>query len=545
MRSGARRNEPEPGGRVAATTLTGDLSRHGLVARGDVYWNLSAPELCEHALRRDEGRLAECGAFVAVTQPHTGRSPNDKFVVREPSTEEQIWWGDVNVPFEPDAFQRVREAVLEHLAERDLFVRDVWAGADAAYRLGVRVISPSAWHSLFVHNMFIDPAAEEREGFEPGFLVLHAPEFEADPEVHGTRSTTFIILNFAERTVLIGGTRYAGEIKKSIFTVMNYMLPQRRALPMHCSANVGGAGDVALFFGLSGTGKTTLSADPMRHLIGDDEHGWTDHGVFNFEGGNYAKVIRLSPEGEPLIYQASRRFGAILENVVLDEETREVRFDDDSITENTRSSYPIDFIPGAVPTGCGAHPRHVVFLAADAFGVLPPIARLTPEQAMYHFLSGYTAKVAGTERGVTEPKATFSACFGAPFLPLRPAVYAGLLGDRLREHDSHCWIVNTGWTGGPYGVGHRMKLEHTRAMIHAALHGRLRHLPTRTDPTFGLEVPESVQGVPDSVLDPRSTWPDPERYDEQARKLAGMFRENFRKFEESVTPEIVQAGPKA
>jgi phosphoenolpyruvate carboxykinase (ATP) len=523
--------------------MTTDLARHGLRPDGTVHWNLPAAELCEHAIRRGEGKFSECGAFVALTRPHTGRSPNDKFVVREPGTEGQIWWGDVNVPFDPEKFEQLRQDVLEYLSQQDLYVRDVWAGADPAYRLGVRVISQSAWHSLFVHNMFIDPTEEEKAAFEPGFVVLHAPEFQAEPRRHGTRSGTFIVLSFAERVVLIGGTRYAGEIKKSVFTIMNYMLPQQQALPMHCSANVGDGGDVALFFGLSGTGKTTLSADPLRHLIGDDEHGWTEDGVFNFEGGNYAKVIRLSPEGEPLIYRASRRFGAILENVVLDDETREILFDDDTITENTRSSYPITFIEGAVPTKRGGHPRHVLFLAADAYGVLPPIARLTPAQAMYHFLSGYTAKVAGTERGVTEPKAAFSACFGAPFLPLPPRVYAAMLGERLQQHGSHCWLVNTGWTGGPYGEGHRMKLQYTRAMIHAALHGRLRDVKMRSDPTFGFEVPTTVPGVPDDVLDPRATWQDKDAYDAQARKLAEMFRRNFEKFAD-VAEEIRSAGPR-
>jgi phosphoenolpyruvate carboxykinase (ATP) len=425
-----------------------------------------------------------------------------------------------------------------------LFVRDVHAGSDPEYRLNVRAVSTNAWHTLFIHNMFIEPSAEEREAFDPGFTILHAPEFHADPAVHGTRSGTFVVLNFAERVVLIGGTRYAGEMKKSVFTVLNYVLPRLGVLSMHCSANQGPRGDVALFFGLSGTGKTTLSTDPKRHLIGDDEHGWSDRGVFNFEGGNYAKVIRLSPEGEPLIHAASRRFGAILENVVLDEETRAVDFDDDSITENTRSSYPIAFIDGAVPGSAGGHPHHIVFLTADAFGVMPPIAKLSPEQAMYHFLSGYTAKVAGTERGVTEPKAAFSACFGAPFLPLPPSAYATMLGEKIARHHAQCWLVNTGWTGGPFGVGRRMRLGFTRAMVDAMLDGRLIGVPTHPDPVFGLQIPAHVPGVPEEVLDAKRTWSDPAAYDAQAAKLAGMFRDNFEKFRGVVGPDVAAAGPR-
>jgi len=524
-------------------TLSADLSRHGLKPRGPVHWNLGAAGLIEQAIRRGEGSLTEDGAFVAITTPHTGRSPNDKFVVREPSSEDKIAWGSVNVPLSVEHFERLHRDVLRYLEGQELFVQDLYAGADPAYRLNVRVISPSAWHSLFARNMFIVPPAEARRDFEPGFTVLHAPEMQADPAVHGTRTGTFIVINFGERVVLIGGTRYAGEIKKSIFTVMNYLLPLQGVLSMHCSANVGPKGDVALFFGLSGTGKTTLSTDPNRRLIGDDEHGWSDAGVFNFEGGNYAKVIRLSPEGEPLIYAASRRFGAILENVVMDPETRVVNWDDDSITENTRSSYPLQFIEGAVESGCAGHPNHVVFLTADAFGVLPPISKLTREQAMYHFLSGYTAKVAGTERGVTEPKATFSTCFGAPFLPLPASTYARMLGEKIERHNAQCWLVNTGWTGGPYGVGSRMKLAYTRAMVDAAISGKLDGVETRQDPIFGLHVPVSVPGVPDEVLMPRQTWSDPAAYDEQAKKLAAMFRENFEKFAADVSEAVRAAGP--
>ena len=521
-----------------------DLQQQGIKAPKAVHWNQTAAVLIEQAVRRGEGSLTEDGAFVGITSPHTGRSPDDKFVVREPDSEARVWWGKVNVAVEPEKFRKLHDAVREHLAQQELFVQDLWAGADHSYRLGVRVITPNAWHALFAQNMFIVPTAEEREPFAPGFTVLHAPELQADPAIHGTRTGTFIVLSFAERVVLIGGTRYAGEIKKSIFTVMNYLLPQQNVLPMHCSANVGEDGDVALFFGLSGTGKTTLSADPKRFLIGDDEHGWSEAGVFNFEGGNYAKAIKLTREGEPLIYAASRRFGAILENVVMDPDTRVVDWNSDALTENTRSSYPIEFIEGAVADGKSGHPSHVMFLTADAYGVLPPISRLTREQAMYHFLSGYTAKVAGTERGVSEPKATFSTCFGAPFLPLPPSVYAEMLGRKLEEHDAHCWLINTGWTGGPYGVGTRMKLQYTRAMIHAALRGQLDDVATHPDPVFGLHVPESVPGVPDDVLQPRTTWSDGAAYDQQASKLAKMFVENFEKFAPFVTDGVRKSAPK-
>jgi phosphoenolpyruvate carboxykinase (ATP) len=528
----------EPG-----TTERTSLREHGLSPTARVHWNLAVAELVEHAVSRGEGRLSADGSFVASTVPHTGRAPKDKFTVREGSSEEEIWWGEVNVALSPEHYGSLRRDILAHLNARDdLYIRDVWAGADPDYRLDVRVVTPSAWHSMFVDNMFLDPGPEGRSGFQVGFTVLHAPGFQADPARHGTRSDAFVVINFGERTVLIGGTSYAGEIKKSIFSVMNYLLPQQGVLPMHCSANVGAGGDVALFFGLSGTGKTTLSADPGRALIGDDEHGWADSGVFNFEGGNYAKVIRLSSEGEPMIWAASRRFGAILENVVLDE-ARVPDFDDDSVTENTRSSYPLRFIEGAVPDQRGSHPSNVVFLTADAFGVLPPIAKLTRSQAMYHYLSGYTAKVAGTERGVTEPKATFSACFGAPFLPLPPARYAQMLGALLDRHDAQTWLVNTGWTGGPYGEGHRMDLRHTRRMVTAALSGELDAVPTRDDPVFGFSVPERVPDVPDGILRPRETWPDPRAYDEQANKLVLMFRENFERFAESVPDPVRRAGP--
>jgi len=528
---------------VATTTKRTDLSEHGLNPTGRLHWNLPPAELIEHAVWRGEGQLSADGSFVAVTAPHTGRSPKDKFTVKEPATADEIWWGDVNVPMEPGSFEALRADLLKYLNEQDdLYVRDVWAGADPEYRLNVRVVTPSAWHSVFVNNMFLEPFGDHRSHFEARFTVLHAPEFQAEPQEHGTNSGAFVVVSFAERQVLIGGTRYAGEIKKSIFSVMNYLLPQHDVLSMHCSANMGENGDVALFFGLSGTGKTTLSTDPDRLLIGDDEHGWSKDGVFNFEGGNYAKVVRLSKEGEPLIWAASRRFGAILENVVLDEK-REPQFDDVSITENTRSSYPLRHIKSAVRDKRGGHPTNVIFLTADAFGVLPPIARLSRDQAAYHFLSGYTAKVAGTEKGVTEPKATFSACFGAPFLPLPPSRYAELLKGLIEEHDVNTWLVNTGWTGGAFGEGHRMELAHTRRMVTAALTGELDNVGFHADPVFGLEIPNHVRGVPDEVLLPRQTWEHPTEYDEQAEKLAGMFRENFKKFADNVTEGVRQAGP--
>jgi phosphoenolpyruvate carboxykinase (ATP) len=522
---------------------TVELARHGINAAGALHRNPSPAVLIEHAVRRGEGRLTSGGAFVGLTAPHTGRSPDDKFVVVEPSSADRIWWGKVNRPLASGKFELLAEDVRRYLAGCDLFVSDLWAGADEKYRLGVRFVSPSAWHSVFVNNMFLIPPAALREEFDPGFTVLHAPEFEASPQRHGCRSGTVIAIDFGQRLVVIAGTRYAGELKKSVFTVMNYLMPARGVLPMHCSANVGPGGDVALFFGLSGTGKTTLSADPERRLIGDDEHGWTDEGVFNFEGGNYAKVIRLSPAGEPLIHAASTRFGAILENVVLDDGTRAVDFDDDSITENTRSSYPIAFIPGHVESGRAGHPENVVFLTADAFGVMPPIARLTPEQAMYHFLSGYTAKLAGTERGVTEPRAAFSACFGAPFLPLPPSVYADMLGRKLQEHGVRVWLVNTGWTGGAFGTGERMELAYTRAMVRAVLAGRLHTVETVPDPVFGLHIPQRVPGVPDHVLQPRATWSDPAGYDRAADRLAAMFRENFETFAGTVSEAVRRAGP--
>jgi phosphoenolpyruvate carboxykinase (ATP) len=529
-------------------TKTSELHREGTtpVAEGLqpklAHRNLRAPELIEAALKRNEGQLSDHGAFSAVTAPHTGRSAKDKFIVDEPGSTADIWW-DKNAKMDPAAFDRLHDDVRAHLAAQEVFVQDLFGGADPAYRLPVRFVTPNAWHALFVRNMFIRPETAELAGFEPKFTVLHAPEFQADPARHGTRTSTVIALNFAKRLIIIGGTRYAGEMKKSIFTVLNYLLPKQGVLPMHCSANIGPNGDTAIFFGLSGTGKTTLSADPKRGLIGDDEHGWSDHGTFNFEGGCYAKVIKLRPDTEPEIYAATQMFGTVLENCVIDPDTRAVDYDATSITENTRACYPIHYIPNHVSSGMGGIPKHVVFLTADAYGVLPPIARLTPEQAMYQFLSGYTAKVAGTERGVTEPTATFSSCFGAPFLPLHAAVYARMLGDQIAKHGARVWLVNTGWTGGAYGTGSRMKLSYTRAMVEAALTGKLDGQQFTRDAVFGFDVPTAVPGVPTELLTPRSTWADGAAYDVQARKLAGMFRDNFEQFKAQVPEAAAKAGP--
>jgi phosphoenolpyruvate carboxykinase (ATP) len=520
------------------------LSAQGLTPSGTVQWNLMSPALIESAIRRREGTLADMGPFVATTAPHTGRSPNDKFVVREPGTEAEVDWGKVNQPIGAAHFDRLLADVQAYLNGLDeLFVQDLFCGADESHRLNVRYVTPNAWHASFVRNMFIRPDPDALPGFAPNFTVLHAPEFHAMPDTHGTRTSTFIVLNLARRMILIGGTRYAGELKKSMFTVMNYLMPKAGVLSMHCSANVGAGGDTALFFGLSGTGKTTLSADPERSLIGDDEHGWSERGIFNYEGGCYAKVINLSAEQEPDIFATTQMFGTILENVVLDPVTRRVKFADQSITENTRASYPLPYIRNHVPSGRGGHPKNIVFLTADAFGVLPPIARLTREQAMYYFMSGYTAKVAGTERGVTEPQATFSSCFGAVFLVWHASKYADMLGQLIDQHGSTVWLVNTGWSGGPYGVGKRMKLPYTRSMIRAVLSGALRDAPTETDPVFGLAMPTAVKDVPSEVLNPRNTWSDKSAYDAQAKKLAEMFRKNFEKFG-NVEPSITSAGPK-
>src|SRR6185312_13668040 len=484
------------------------LKDQGLAPTGTVHFNMVPPELFDAAARRQEGQFADMGPYAAVTAPHTGRSPKDKFLVSNPDTDGDVDWGDVNRKMDPAHFAALLADVQAYLDKQpELFVQDLYCGAAPNYQLSVRYVSPNAWQMAFVRNMFIRPDRKTLETFAPNFTVLHAPEMQADPAKHGTRTGTFVVLNLAKRMILIGGTRYAGELKKAMFTVMNYMLPKQGVLSMHCSANIGKGGDTALFFGLSGTGKTTLSADPSRDLIGDDEHGWSREGVFNFEGGCYAKVINLSPDTEPDIYRTTQMFGTILENVVLDDQKR-IKFADQSITENTRASYPLTYIPNHVPSGRGGHPKNVVLLTADAFGVLPPISKLTPEQAMYYFLSGYTAKVAGTERGVTEPQATFSAAFGAVFLVWPAAKYADMLGELLREHGSNVWLLNTGWSGGPYGVGKRMKLSYTRAMVNALLSGALDKVPTTTDPIFGLNVPQSVPDVPKEVLNARGTWDD-------------------------------------
>jgi phosphoenolpyruvate carboxykinase (ATP) len=519
-----------------------DLSKHGIRAAGRIHWDPTTSMLYTHALARREAVLAEGGPMVVDTGVHTGRSPKDKFVVREPGSEERIWWGDVNQPLGEESFDGLREKVVAYLEQcNELYVVDAFACADPAQRIAVRVITDMPYHALFAKTMFIDPSAEEAESFVPDALVLHAPAVESDPETDGTRSGTFVVLHPTRTEILIGGTYYAGEIKKSIFTVLNDRLPLQGVFPMHCSANVGADGDVAIFFGLSGTGKTTLSADPERSLIGDDEHGWGDDGVFNLEGGCYAKVIRLSATAEPEIFAMTHTFGTILENVTVDERGM-LDLDDDSKTENTRAAYKLEQIPNALPTKRAGHPSHVLMLTADAFGILPPIARLTRDQAMFYFLSGFTAKLAGTEIGVTEPQPTFSTCFGAPFLAQPPAVYARLLGEKLDRHGATVWLVNTGWTGGPFGVGERMPIAATRALLRAALSGELSDIDYRTDTLFGFEVPVAVPGVDSKLLDPRSTWGDPAEYNEKAKELALMFSKNFEKFD--ADQNLVDAGPR-
>ena len=521
------------------------LENHGIRNVSGAYWNLATPALVEEVIKRREGYLSHLGPLVVATGHHTGRSPNDRFVVRQGESAKNIWWGKVNKEFSTENFDRLYSKLLAFLQGKDIFVQDCYAGADPAYRLKVRVITTQAWHSHFARNMFVQAPRQELGDFVPEFTVINAPRFHADPEVDGTRSEAFIIVNFEKKVVIIGGTSYAGEIKKSIFSVLNYLLPRRGVLSMHCSANLGKGGDVALFFGLSGTGKTTLSADPGRALIGDDEHGWSDNGIFNFEGGCYAKVIKLSASAEPEIYETTRRFGTVLENVAMDYATRRIDLDDDSLTENTRASYPLTHIPNIVRSGMAGHPTNIIMLTADAFGVMPPIARLTPEQAMYHFISGYTAKLAGTERGVTEPQPAFSSCFGAPFMALHPSVYGNLLKDKIRRHHVSCWLVNTGWTGGPYGVGSRMKIQYTRAMINAAISGRLVGVEYETDPVFGLHLPKSCPDVPAEVLNPRNTWADKEAYDRQAVELARAFRRNFVDYADAVSDSVCAAGPPA
>jgi phosphoenolpyruvate carboxykinase (ATP) len=526
---------------MATTESRTGLAVHGIDPAGAVHWNPSTSQLYTDALTRGEARLAEGGPLAVDTGKHTGRSPKDKFVVREPGSEERIWWGDVNAEISEEHFEGLREKVTAHVGGcDDLYVVDAFAGADPKQRIAVRVVTTHPYHALFARTMFIDPTEEELRDFEPQALVLHAPALESDPDADGTRTGTFVVLHPSRQEVLIGGSFYAGEIKKSIFTLMNDRLPLEGVFPMHCSANVGEDGDVAIFFGLSGTGKTTLSADPERSLIGDDEHGWGDDGVFNFEGGCYAKVINLSAEAEPEIYKTTRTYGTILENVVLDERGN-VDLADGSKTENTRAAYKLEQIANALPAKRAGHPQSVIFLTADAFGILPPIARLTRDQAMYWFLSGFTAKLAGTEIGVKEPQPTFSACFGAPFLPQPPVVYARLLAKRLDEHGAKVWLVNTGWTGGMYGEGSRMPIKATRGLLRAAIAGELAGVEYRTDPLFGFEVPVSVPGVDSSLLQPRLTWADPEAYDAKARELADMFRENFSKF--AADDNIVAGGP--
>ncbi len=506
--------------------------------------NLATAELYEYAIRAGEGLIAAEGPLVVRTGKHTGRSPKDKFVVREPSTEAKVWWGEINQPIEEARYDGLRARLLGYLADRDLFAQDCFVGAHPDHRRSLRVYTETAWASIFARNLFRRPSPEELRDFSPNFTIINAPSFKADPSLDGTRSETAILVHLARREVIIVGTEYAGEIKKSVFTVMNFLLPDEGVLPMHSAANVGPDGDPAVFFGLSGTGKTTLSADPYRTLIGDDEHGWGDVGVFNFEGGCYAKTIRLSPMYEPDIFQTTKRFGTILENVDLDPVTRHLDLNSERFTENTRGAYPLHFIGNASETGITGQPRNVVLLTADAFGVLPPISRLTHEQAMYHFISGYTAKLAGTEVGIREPRATFSACFGAPFMPRHPGVYAEMLGDRLAMYDVPVWLVNTGWTGGPYGVGERMNINFTRSMVRAALAGKLDGVPTETDPIFGVAVPLWCPDVPSEFLQPRSTWQDPEAYDAQARELARMFAHNFDQYADGVSEGVRAAGPR-
>ncbi len=514
----------------------------GLNEAAAVHWNLLEPKLYEEAIRRNEGQVVAGGAFVADTGQHTGRSPKDKFVVEDDVTRDIVWW-DNNGRMEQAKFDVLYADFRAHAANRELFAQDLYGGADPAHRIATRVYTEYAWHSIFIRNLLIRPDSEELASFDPEFTIIDLPSFRADPERHGCRSETVIACNFAKKLILIGGSEYAGEMKKSVFTILNFLLPPKGVMPMHCSANVGEQGDTAVFFGLSGTGKTTLSADPTRTLIGDDEHGWSPEGVFNFEGGCYAKTINLSREAEPEIYATTERFGTILENVVIDPETRQPDFTDASKTENTRCAYPIHYIPNASLTGRAPQPQNIIMLTADAFGVMPPIARLTPAQAMYTFLSGYTAKVAGTERGVTEPQATFSTCFGAPFLPLHPSEYGNLLRDLIAKYDVDCWLVNTGWTGGAYGVGSRMPIKATRTLLSAALDGSLKNAEFRTDAHFGFEVPVEVPGVDSAILDPRSTWADKAAFDVQANKLVQMFIDNFAPFEEHVDAAVLNAAP--
>jgi phosphoenolpyruvate carboxykinase (ATP) len=518
------------------------LEDQGIEGLGNVYYNLMEPALIEAALKRGEGTLGKGGAFLVTTGTYTGRSPKDKFVVRSPSVEETIWWEN-NQPMEPEAFDRLYDDMVAHMKGKDYYVQDLVGGADPQNAIDVRVISELAWHNLFIRHMLRRPDREDLDSFTADYTIINCPSFKADPERHGCRSETVIALNFERKLILIGNTEYAGENKKGVFTLLNYILPGKGIMAMHCSANhaPGNPVDTAVFFGLSGTGKTTLSADPERVLIGDDEHGWSDRGTFNFEGGCYAKTINLSREAEPEIYATTSKFGTVIENMVYDPETFELDFDDDSLTANMRCAYPLNYISNASKTALGGHPKNIIMLTCDAFGVLPPIARLTPAQAMYHFLSGFTAKVAGTERGVTEPQPTFSTCFGAPFMPRRPEVYGKLLQEKIAKHGATCWLVNTGWTGGAYGTGSRMPIKATRALLHAALNGSLADAEFRKDANFGFEVPVSVEGVPELLLDPRKTWDDKAAYDAQAEKLVGMFAENFAQYVPYIDDDVKAA----
>lgn len=509
-----------------------------------IFKNLSVPELYEQAITRKEGFVMDGGAFCTTTGKYTARAPKDKYIVKEPSCADKVWWNDTNnVAVSEEVFDRMLAKIENYLSDKDIFVRDCFAGADPQNRLSVRVYTQYAWHNIFANNLFIRPTEEELKDFKEDFTVIDAPDCVADPAVDGVRGTAFIMLNFKRRMVIIGGTAYAGEIKKSIFSAMNYLLPLKGVMTMHCSANVGKKEDTAIFFGLSGTGKTTLSSDPLRRLIGDDEHGWSDNGVFNFEGGCYAKVIRLDPEAEPEIYSTTGRFGTILENVVFDKHSRKPNFDDGSLTENTRAAYPLNFIDNSITGPAFPHPKNIVMLTYDAFGVLPPIAKLSYEQAMYHFISGYTAKVANTEVGIKEPKATFSTCFGAPFMAHHPTKYAELLEKKMRENNADCWLINTGLCGGPYGIGKRMSIKHTRALLNAALDGELAHVKFVQDPVFGFSIPLECPGVPSEVLNPREAWTDKNAYDEKRKELAGLFTENFKKFDVK-NEAICSAAPK-
>lgn len=526
--------------------LSYPLSSQAIETAAVIHPNLGTAQLVEQALANGEGRLAKDGPLVVETGPHTGRSAKDKFIVRDQTTEDTVWWGKVNASMTPAHFANLKEDFFAAVGQKEtLYVADLFGGSQPEHRVNVRVINELAWHNLFIRTLLVRPSAEELADFTPEYTIIDLPSFRADPERHGTRSETVVAVNLTDKLILIGGTKYAGEMKKSVFGILNYLLPAKGVMPMHCSANISPEGETAVFFGLSGTGKTTLSADASRTLIGDDEHGWSDTAVFNFEGGCYAKMIRLSQEAEPEIYATTKKFGTVLENVVMDPETRELDFDDNSLAENTRGAYPIESIPNTSEKNLGPVPTNVIMLTADAFGVLPPIARLTPDQAMYHFLSGYTAKVAGTEIGVTEPEATFSTCFGAPFMPRHPSVYGNLLKQRIAKGGVTCWLVNTGWTGGKYGVGNRMPIKATRALLNAALDGSLGNAEFRKDPNFGFDVPIAVVGVDSAILDPRSTWADGEDYDRTAQKLVQLFVDNFAEFEAHVDEGVRNAAPAA